>query len=102
MNFGSCEFGELGAQFLDIGALLADQNAGARGVDRNAAFLMRPFDDDLRNAGLAALLEDEIPNAEVLMQQLAIFVLIGVPAAVPGAVDAEPQPDRVNLLSQPR
>jgi hypothetical protein len=44
------------AQLLDVRALLADDHTRTRGVDRHAALLVRALDDDLRNAGLLAVL----------------------------------------------
>ena len=38
-------------------------------------------------------------DRHVLVQQLAVFVLAGEPARIPGAVDAEPQADRIDFLS---
>ena len=65
--------GELAAQLLDVGALLADQNAGARGVHRDAALLVRALDDDLRDAGRALLLHDVGADGAILMQKLAVL-----------------------------
>ena len=42
---------ELLAQLLDVRALLADDHAGARGIDGDAALLVRTLDDDARHAG---------------------------------------------------
>jgi hypothetical protein len=57
-----------------------------------------PLDYNLRYAGLAALLENELSYAEVLVDQLAIFALIGVPPTVPSSVDPEPKSDWVDFL----
>jgi hypothetical protein len=40
------------AQFLDVGALLADDDTGPCRMNSDAAFLVRPLDDDLRYRGL--------------------------------------------------
>ena len=64
---------QLAAQLLDVGALLADQNAGARRVNGDAALLVRALDDDLGDAGLAALLHDVIAHAHVFVQQPAVL-----------------------------
>ncbi len=80
---------ELAAQLLDVGALLADENAGARRVHGDAALLVRTLDDDLRDAGRALQLQDVSANGAIFMQELAVLATTGEPAAVPGAVDAE-------------
>src|SRR5688572_338792 len=33
------------------------------------------------------------------MQELAVFPVAGEPARIPGAVDAEPEPDRIDFLA---
>ena len=40
-----------------------------------------------------------LADLHVLVQQRAVLVLAGVPARIPGAVDAEPQTDRIDLLT---
>src|SRR5208337_1957109 len=93
------ELRELTAQLLDIGAFLANQNARARRVHRDAALLVRPLDHDLGDPGLTALLQNELADPEILMQKLAVLALVGVPAAIPRPVDSEPEPDRVDFLT---
>jgi hypothetical protein len=41
------EFGDRLTQFLDIGALLSNHNAGTCRVNRDAALLVRPLDHDV-------------------------------------------------------
>src|SRR5258706_3020718 len=98
INFRRRQLCKLRAKLLDVCTLLSDQDAGTRCMDGDAAFLMRPLDNDLRNARLTALLHNELADAEVLMQQLAVLAFVGVPAAVPSPVDPEPKPDRVDFL----
>src|SRR5208282_3650273 len=50
------ERGDLAAQFLDVGALLADDDAGPRRVDGDPALLVRPLDHDLGHRRLLELL----------------------------------------------
>ena len=99
MHFRRRQPGEFPAQLLDVRALLADQHARARGVHRDAALLVRALDDDLGNAGLALLLQDVLADRHILMQQPAVFAAAGEPAAVPGAVDAEAQADRIDFVT---
>src|SRR5262245_53701526 len=93
------EPGELAAQLLDVGAFLADQHAGPGGMHSDAAFLVRALDYHLGDAGLAALLEDVVADVHVLVQQLAVLAAAGEPTAVPGAVDADAQADRIDLVT---
>src|SRR3984885_3672513 len=98
-HFRACQLGDLLAQLFDIRALLADDHAGAGGVNVDARLLVRPLDDDLRDRRLLETLGQRLADLHVLVQQLAVFPLAGVPARIPGAVDAEAQPDRIDFLS---
>src|SRR6516164_2883485 len=83
----------------DVGALLADDDARTRGLNSNAALLVRPLDHDFRYRRLLEILHQLLADLHVLVQQLAVLVLAGVPARIPGAVDAEPQADWIDLLT---
>src|SRR5580692_5520397 len=87
------------AQLLDVGALLADDDARAGRMDGDAAFLVRALDDDLRHRGLLELFHQRLADFHVLVQQRAVARLAGIPPRVPGAVDAEPKPDRIDFLT---
>src|SRR5580700_5298643 len=87
------------ADLVDVGALFADDDAGARRMDRHPAFLMRPLDDDLRNRRLFEVLHERRANCHVLVQELSIFGPAREPARIPGSVYAEPQADRIDFLS---
>src|SRR5262249_36531251 len=93
------ELGDLLAQLLDIGALLADHHARPRRLHGDTALLMRPLDHDLRHRGLLEILHQLLADLHVLVEQLPVLGLAGVPARIPGAVDAEPQADRIDLLT---
>ena len=88
VNFRRRQPREIGTQALDLFALLADQDAGACSLNRNAALLVRTLDYDLRNAGLALLLHDVSADGAVLVQQPAVLAASGEPTAVPRSVDA--------------
>src|SRR5512135_3750130 len=83
---------------LDPRAALADDDARARGVDVDLDLVRRPLDLDPRDAGLAELLLHELAEPDVLVQPLRVVPLL-VPLRVPGPDDAEPEPDRMDLLS---
>src|SRR5208282_2027881 len=91
--------GHLPAQFLDIGALLADDHARTRRLDGDAALLMRALDHDLGHRGLLELGHQDLADLHVLVQQRTVAGLAGIPARIPGAVDAKPKPDRIDLLT---
>src|SRR5262249_1151172 len=98
-HVGLGELGDLAAQLLDVGALLADHDPRARGLHRDPALLVRPLDHDLGHRRLLEILHQLLADLHVLVQQLAVLALARVPARIPGAVDAEPQADRIDLLS---
>src|SRR5271165_3743394 len=98
-HFRTGQLGDLLAQLFDVGALLADDDAGAGGVNVDARLLVRTLDDDLRDRRLLEALHQRFADLHVLVQQLAVLALAGKPARIPGAVDAEAQPDRIDLLT---
>src|SRR5690606_5562555 len=87
------------AQLLDVGALLADHDTRAGGVDRHAALLVRTLDDDARHAGGVEAFLQPRAQLQVLVQQLGVVGAAGEPAAVPRAVDAKAQTDRIYFLT---
>ena len=87
------------AQLLDVRALLADDHARACGKDGDAAQLGRTLDHHLGDRRLRQRLQDVLANLEILQQQATIVRAVGVPAAVPGAVDLQAQTDRVALVT---
>src|SRR6185503_7580572 len=91
--------GEVAPQLLDVGALLADHHARAGGVDGDAGALGRALDHDLGHAGLRQPLAQDLPDMDVLVQHGRVFGALGVPARIPGPVDAETQADRIDLLT---
>src|SRR3569623_3788889 len=84
---------------LDVGALLADVHAGARGIDRLAAQLRGTLDHHLRNRGLGQRVDDVLADLEVLEEEPAVILAFGVPAAVPRTVALQAQTDRVALVT---
>src|SRR6185369_14063953 len=91
--------GEVAAQLLDVGALLADYHARTGGMDRHTGALGRTLDDDLGDARLAQPLAQHLADVDVLMEHLGVFAALGVPPGIPGAVDAEPEADGIDLLT---
>src|SRR3546814_17687732 len=61
--------------------------------------LGRPFDDDAGDAGLGQTLLEILADLQILVQQTGILLVAGIPARVPGAVDAEAEPDRIAFLT---
>src|SRR5882757_4690108 len=98
-DVGCGDVGNPLAQLVDIGALLADHDARTRRMDRHAALLVRALDHDAGNGCLLEFLVQDLADLDVLMQQLAVFVLAGEPTGIPRTVDAETQPDRIDLLT---
>ena len=98
-HFAAGQIGDQLANLVDISALLANHDARTGRVDRDAALFVRTLDDDLGDGGLLKRLGDGFADRHVLVQELGIFALAREPARVPGAVDAEAQPDRINLLT---
>src|SRR3954449_7593160 len=98
-DVGSSDVGNLLAQLVDVGALLADHDAGARRMDRHPALLVRTLDHDPGDGCLLQFLVQHLADFDVLVQQLSVFVLAGVPTGIPRPVDAETQSDWIDLLT---
>ena len=80
-------------------ALLADDHAGARGIDGDAAQLGRTLDHHLGDRRLRQDLHDVLADLEILEQQTAIILAFGEPAAVPGTVDLQAKADRGGFVT---
>src|SRR3546814_14847689 len=68
-------------------------------MDRDAALLVRTLDDHLGDTGLLQFLHEVCANLQVLMEELAIFGIVGKPAAITGTIDAETEADRIDFLT---
>ena len=98
-NFGSGQLGNGLADLIDVSTLFADHNTRTSREDGDAALLVRTLDHNFGNRSLLQQLHEHRTDADVFMQQRGIFALAGDPTAVPRAVDAEAQPDRINFLT---
>src|SRR5882757_4848225 len=98
-DVGGGDVGNLLAQLVDVGALLADHDARTRRMDRHAALLVRPLDHDPGYGRLLQFLVQHLADFDILVQQLAVFVLACAPTGIPRPVDAETQSDWIDLLT---
>src|SRR5690606_12854284 len=99
MHFRLGHLGQIGTQLLDVGALLADHHARTCRVDGDAGLLGRPLDHDAGDAGLGQALLEVFTDLQILVQQIGILLVIREPARIPGAIDAETEPDRIDFLT---
>src|SRR5262245_828632 len=67
-------------------------------MNRHPTLLVRALDHHLGDACLLARGKNVLAHLEVLVQEACIFAARRVPPRNPGAVDAEPKPDRIDLL----
>src|SRR6267378_4342927 len=98
-DVGGGDIGNALAQLVDVGALLADHDAGTRRMDRHTALLVRTLDHDPGDRRLLQFLVQHLADFDILVQQFAVFVLAGVPTGIPRPVDAETQSDWIDLLT---
>src|SRR5690606_10853941 len=91
VHFALGHLTDLATQLLDVRALLADDQARTGSVDRHAAVLVRTLDHDLGDRSLLQLTLDILADLQILVQELAVLALVGVPTRVPGPVDTETQ-----------
>src|SRR5258705_97755 len=100
LDAAGAERGERGGHaVIDIGALLADHDPGTRRMDRHAALLVRTLDHDPGDRRLLQFLVQDLADFDILVQQLAVFVLAGEPTGIPRPVDAETKSDWIDLLT---
>src|SRR5437667_2358460 len=72
-DVGGGDIGNALAQLVDVGALLADHDAGTRRVDRHAALLVRTLDHDPGDRRLLQFLVQHFADFDILVQQFAVF-----------------------------
>src|ERR1700757_2200929 len=90
---------QVGAQGLDVLALLADDHAWPRAVDRNARVLGWPLDRDLSNRSVGELLPQIVADPDVLVERGREVLAVRIPLRGPVAIDGEPESGRIDLLS---
>src|SRR5882672_10215183 len=83
---------------LDAGAALADDDARPRGVHVDLHLAGGALDLHLADARLAQLLLHVLAQADVLVEPLGVVLLL-VPLGIPGADDAEAEPDWIDFLT---
>src|SRR5690606_17742712 len=91
-----CQFGP---QLFDVRALLADDDARTRGIDRYAAQLGRTLDHHLGDRRLRQVLHDVLAHPDIFGEQAAVIAAFRIPAAVPGAIDLQAKPDWIALMT---
>jgi hypothetical protein len=96
--FFAGQLGQLVAQLVHLGAPLADHHARPAGVHRDGDLARPPLDVDLGDGRVAQPLLQVLPDQLVLLEQRR-HVLVGIPAGGPLLDDAEPEPDRMRLLT---
>src|SRR5215831_6104433 len=99
MDFAVRILGKIGFQLLDVGALLADHHARPGRVNGDTTFLVRALDKDARHTSLLQLVGKIVPDLDVFLEELAVLLLVRVPARIPSPVHSEPKPDRIDLLT---
>ncbi|TLY93135.1 MAG: hypothetical protein E6K38_11665 [Gammaproteobacteria bacterium] len=91
--------GGLLAQLLDVLALLADDDAGPRGLDGDVDLLGGALDQNAAHRGLGELLLEELPHPEVGVHVHRELLLAGIPARGPVAHYPESDAQRIDLLT---
>src|SRR4030095_8796240 len=89
---------ELVLEPLHLGALAPDDDARARGEDRDPRAVARALDVDLRDARVIELILDVAADLHVLVEELRV-VLGSEPPRAPGPGGPEAKADGVRLLT---
>ena len=90
---------QVNAELLNSLALLTNDHAGSRRVERHSDALAGELDLDLGDAGVAEVVFDVLPDFEVFDQIRAVLLLPGVPARIPSAGDAQSKAVGMYLLT---
>src|SRR5262249_7681991 len=85
-------------QLLDLGTLLADHDSRAGRIDVDFGFVRGTLDLNLGNTGVVQAFLEELPQAQVLVQQLRVLTP-REPTRVPLFDDAQPKPFWMYLLA---
>src|SRR5690606_10474518 len=90
------ELAELRPERLDRLAAAPDAHAGLGRVDRDVDVVGGALDLDARDAGVADVLADDLPDPLVLGQQLRVVLRAGVPVSGRLLVHAEAEADGID------
>src|SRR5688572_6262067 len=85
-------------QLVHFLSLAADDDAGTRGVDVDLQVARGALDLDLRHTGVLEALLEILLQRQVLVQEIRV-VLARKPARLPGLVEPDAEPVRVNFLT---
>src|SRR5439155_7515317 len=89
---------QLVLELLDLGPLPPDDDARPSGVDGDPGPVGRALDIDARDAGVVEGVLDVPPDLRILVEEARVL-LGGEPPGAPRPRRAQPEPDRVGLLS---
>src|SRR6185436_10047495 len=92
------ELGQLVAELVHLGALLADHHPGTPGVHRHGDFAGAPLHVDFGDRGVTQPGQQILPDQLVLLEEGG-HVLGREPAGRPRLDDAEAEPDRIGFLT---
>jgi len=84
---------------LDFRPLATDDHARAGGEEDDLHGVAGAFDLDLGDAGERVLFLDELADLEVFDQEVAEFMLVGVPTTAPVLVNADAESGGMGLLA---
>ena len=90
---------QVGAQRLDVLALLADDDTRPRAVDGDPRVLRRPLDRDLADRGVGELLLQVFADLDVFLQRRREMLAVGEPLRRPVPVDGQAEAGRMYFLS---
>src|SRR5690606_15156144 len=90
---------DLATQLLDVLALLADHDAGTRGVNGDVHFARGALDLNAADGSLGELLLQQLAHLEVGVHVRREVLARGIPLRGPLTGDAEAEADRIDFLT---
>jgi hypothetical protein len=98
-DFAFGQMRQLITQLVNFSALLADDDAGPRGVQRHDDLLRLALDFDTRQCGVPKATVQILTDLLIFLDQFAELAAFSVPAASPRLDNAETETARMRLLT---
>ena len=98
-DFAACDFLDVIAQFVEVCAALADDDAWTCGKDFDADAVAGALNKDAGNGGLAELFMEEFADAEIFLYEDGEVFLVRIPAGFPVAADGETEAGWIYFLA---
>jgi NAD(P)-dependent dehydrogenase (short-subunit alcohol dehydrogenase family) len=98
-NFLTSELGEVGLDHFNLGALAADNDAGAGSVNLDADAVGCALDENLGHGSALKFFHQRVADDLVLVEEFGKVLLGSIPAGLPVAADGETEAGGIGFLA---